>query len=94
MVFKLKVSTNELENIGRELQGKAFENEVKRLSKSPAFKYIAKTNPTNAFSKWEEVEKKANRIQKHCEKNLDNFLGKDGGVEYQNHYDYITQLLP
>ncbi len=90
---RVGIKPSELKEIADDLKAGNLEKEAKQLAKNPVFKAVCKSYPEKAFSKWEAVERKADKVQQMCRDSIEELLNSNPDGKYENAEDYINSVL-
>jgi hypothetical protein len=80
------VTARELRDIDAMIKDGSIKKESNALAGNVVFKAVAKKYPNKVFSKWDEIEKKATKIQEMCGDNSIKITRKNKSIE-----DYIAE---
>ena len=94
-IYKKGLESDELDKLAAKITDGSYDKEVKALSTDPIFKSIATKYPDKLFSKWEKIEKRAEKIMEKSRDNLDKYASGSGigGGPYEFIDDYITAAV-
>ena len=88
-LYSKDVSRNDIEEIRQEIKAGELEKRSSELASNVVFKAVAKTYQEKAFSEWNRIEKRADKIQGMCGDNL-NSLHRGVNRKYNNADEYIN----
>ena len=83
-IYNPATSIKRLEQMSEDISIGFFKEQVKDLSKSPAFKRTVSANPKTAFSEWSKIDKRADEIVKGCEDTLVGYANMERKVRVRN----------
>lgn len=88
-LYNKDVSKKDIEEIRKELKAGELEKKSSALASNVVFKAVTKTYPEKAFSEWNRIEKRADKIQGMCGDNF-NSLHRGENRIYNNADEYIN----